>query len=142
MKRELTKSKEAQLRKEWIRYNKRRKESHQPPITFEKYVEWSFGMKSQTIIIPLVNRNKRKTRKLKARWTMEGSALDTPSWDGPGDSPPPSNGIVGPDEYAPKPPKQTYTGDLIKGIATMHKSNAVPVVVRQQATEVAEMRRN
>lgn len=34
-----------------------------------------------------------------------------------------------------------YTGTLIKGIATMHKSNAVPIIDEQQATEIARMRR-
>jgi len=30
---------------------------------------------------------------------------------------------------------------LIKGIATMHKSNAVPVIDQKQAIEIANMRR-
>jgi hypothetical protein len=32
-----------------------------------------------------------------------------------------------------------YTGTLIKGIATMHKSNAVPVINQKEATEIARM---
>jgi len=36
---------------------------------------------------------------------------------------------------------QVYTGDLIKGIATMHKSNAVPVINKEQATDISNMRR-
>ena len=35
-----------------------------------------------------------------------------------------------------------YTGTLVKGIATMHKSNAVPVIYQQEATDIANMRRN
>ena len=34
-----------------------------------------------------------------------------------------------------------YTGTLIKGIATMHKSNAVPVINKEEATDIARMRR-
>jgi len=34
-----------------------------------------------------------------------------------------------------------YTGTLIKGIATMHKSNAVPVTSGEQAIEISSMRR-
>jgi len=34
-----------------------------------------------------------------------------------------------------------YTGTLIKGIATMHKSNAVPVIDEQHAKDIARMRR-
>lgn len=34
-----------------------------------------------------------------------------------------------------------YTGTLTKGIATMHKSNAVPITSGEQAIEVSSMRR-
>jgi hypothetical protein len=34
-----------------------------------------------------------------------------------------------------------YTGDKIKGIGTMHKSNAVPVFSDEQAKDIATMRR-
>ena len=40
------------------------------------------------------------------------------------------------------PEKKEYTGTLVKGIATMHKSNAVPVIDQEQATDIANMRRN
>ena len=39
------------------------------------------------------------------------------------------------------PEKKEYTGTLIKGIATMHKSNAVPVINQEEATDIANMRR-
>ena len=34
-----------------------------------------------------------------------------------------------------------YTGTLIKGIATTHKSNLIPITSQEQAIEVARMRR-
>jgi hypothetical protein len=34
-----------------------------------------------------------------------------------------------------------YTGDKIKGIGTMHKSNAVPIFTDNEAKEIASMRR-
>jgi hypothetical protein len=34
-----------------------------------------------------------------------------------------------------------YTGTLVKGISTMHKSNAVPIINEQEAKEHASMRR-
>ena len=34
-----------------------------------------------------------------------------------------------------------YTGILVKGIGTMHKSNAVPIIDEQQMKELASMRR-
>lgn len=37
-------------------------------------------------------------------------------------------------------PKQ-YTGTLVKGISTMHKSNAVPVIDEQHMKDIASMRR-
>jgi hypothetical protein len=41
-----------------------------------------------------------------------------------------------------KKESQKYTGDLIVGIATMHKSNAVPVMRdTEQAKEISQMRR-
>lgn len=49
-----------------------------------------------------------------------------------------SNGIAG---FAPKKEPQKYTGTLIKGIATMHKSNAVPIINKEQAEEISHMRR-
>lgn len=38
--------------------------------------------------------------------------------------------------------ENVYTGTLIKGIATMHKSNAVPIINQEQAVEISQMRRN
>lgn len=35
----------------------------------------------------------------------------------------------------------SYTGTLVKGIGTMHKSNAVPVIDEQQMKDLASMRR-
>jgi hypothetical protein len=34
-----------------------------------------------------------------------------------------------------------YTGTMVKGIATMHKSNAVPVFSDEQAVDISRMRR-
>lgn len=38
-------------------------------------------------------------------------------------------------------PQQRYTGTSIVGIATMHKSNAVPAFSQREAEELARMRR-
>jgi len=40
-----------------------------------------------------------------------------------------------------KQESQRYTGDYIIGIATMHKSNAVPVTNPETAKDIAKMRR-
>jgi hypothetical protein len=39
------------------------------------------------------------------------------------------------------PEKKQYTGTLVKGISTMHKSNAVPVIDDQEIIDHARMRR-
>jgi hypothetical protein len=41
----------------------------------------------------------------------------------------------------PKAPDKVYTGTMIKGIGTMHKSNAVPIFSNEEAIDIATMRR-
>jgi len=38
-------------------------------------------------------------------------------------------------------PAKVYTGTMVKGIATMHKSNAVPVFSNEEAIDISRMRR-
>jgi hypothetical protein len=38
-------------------------------------------------------------------------------------------------------PPKVYTGTKVKGIATMHKSNAVPVFSDEEAVDISKMRR-
>jgi hypothetical protein len=38
-------------------------------------------------------------------------------------------------------PSKVYTGTKVKGIATMHKSNAVPVFSDEEAVDISKMRR-
>lgn len=38
-------------------------------------------------------------------------------------------------------PAKVYTGTKVKGIATMHKSNAVPVFSDEEAVDISRMRR-
>lgn len=40
-----------------------------------------------------------------------------------------------------KTAKKEYTGSLVKGISTLHKSNAVPIINEQEAKDHANMRR-
>lgn len=42
---------------------------------------------------------------------------------------------------ATKAPNKIYTGTKIKGIGTMHKSNAVPIFSDEEAVAIATMRR-
>ena len=40
-----------------------------------------------------------------------------------------------------KSPEKVYTGTKVKGIGTMHKSNAVPIFSDEEAIEISKMRR-
>lgn len=42
---------------------------------------------------------------------------------------------------AVRAPDKIYTGDKIKGIGTMHKSNAVPIFSNEEAVAISKMRR-
>ena len=50
--------------------------------------------------------------------------------------------LVTPGGDTPKSPPKIYSGDKMIGIAVLHKSNSVPVFSREEAVEVATMRRN
>lgn len=56
------------------------------------------------------------------------------------DTKPPSQNLV---DYgvASKAESKKYTGTLVKGISTLHKSNAVPILSQEEAVEHASMRR-
>ena len=42
---------------------------------------------------------------------------------------------------APRVESPRYTGTLVKGIGTMHKSNAIPIIDEEQMKDIARMRR-
>lgn len=46
-----------------------------------------------------------------------------------------------PGAVAARPADKVYTGNKIKGIGTMHKSNAVPIFSDDEAQDIAHMRR-
>ena len=58
--------------------------------------------------------------------------------DGLADLPPTSDSVC---SNGSKRESVKYTGTLVKGIPTLHKSNAIPVTSGEQAIEVSQMRR-
>jgi len=118
---------QAQMEKlhvEWKQYNKdcRRKNMHSAQFdNFEDYVAYVRG------------NYKPKLQKEFKEYTPTKSYRRETQYI-------PSSGMsVG---VAAKKESQQYTGDLICGIATMHKSNAVPIMRgTKQAEEIAKMRR-
>lgn len=49
--------------------------------------------------------------------------------------------VVTPGETCYLKQKKVYTGSAIMGVATMHKSNAVPVFSQEEAVNISSMRR-
>lgn len=74
--------------------------------------------------------------------TLKGSTKELPSGDyrGKYDAKPTSlkEWVTGPVSSKPSP---VYTGTKVKGIGTMHKSNAVPIFTDEEAVSIASMRR-
>ncbi len=67
------------------------------------------------------------------------SNLQASTYRRPSPNVPSGNGIG---SYIPKKPEMQYTGDELAGIATMHKSNMVPVRKdSNDAIDIARMRR-
>jgi hypothetical protein len=80
--------------------------------------------------------NKKRARAMKAEpliYNLTGAT------DRAGTAHIPSLNTVG--GVAALAPPKVYTGTKVKGIATMHKSNAVPVFSDEEAIDISKMRR-
>jgi len=64
--------------------------------------------------------------------------LDVPAGRSTAHIPSRNTGEIGVATYKPSP---QYTGTKVKGIGTMHKSNAVPIFSDDEAKEISSMRR-
>lgn len=80
--------------------------------------------------------DKRKSRAMKAE-PLSYSLSAPPGRGSTTHIPSRSTGVQVATMAAPK----VYTGTKVKGIATMHKSNAVPVFSDEEAIEISRMRR-
>lgn len=125
----LTKAQHEKLAEEHRAYNKRMKQAgrHSERMTFEEYVNYAYGKNTTKRKQEHLAQTEVKTFTPKAT----GYRRETPTYQS-GEA---SKG------FAALPEKKEYTGTLIKGIATMHKSNAVPVLGEEDATAIASMRR-
>ena len=101
-------------------HNKMLKRLGQPKMTFEEYVDYLHG-------------RVKPTKKRFSEYTANrpASYRETPAY-------PSRDSGTG---VAAKTETMKYTGTLVKGIATMHKSNAVPIIDDQQAKDISSMRR-
>jgi hypothetical protein len=118
----ITKAKLKQLEQDHIEYNRFLKQRHMPKITFEEYVDQVFGR---------VKPVKKKADTFVDRLPTVYRANTYPSVMGTGLA------------VCSKQEPQAYSGEQkLLGIATLHKSNMVPVFAKQDAVDIAKMRRN
>ena len=126
----LTTAQHNKLTEEHRLYNKRMRQAgrHSERMSFEEYVDYVYGKKTGTTKQEHMDPTTIKTFTPAAprytRQTVQYASLETQSRTIPA-----------------QPAKKEYTGTLVKGIATMHKSNAVPVLGEDDATDIAHMRR-
>lgn len=120
----MTKARVLQLEADHKSHNKFLKSIKLAPISYDEYVDYVHGKAPRT--------RKPAPQPLKSVPEYRRQVPEIPSL------PMSMSGMQ--DACARKEP-QKYTGTLIKGIATMHKSNAVPVINNEQAQEISSMRR-
>ena len=83
-------------------------------------------------------RAKKKVQKGTKRVIRTISANSTQSYRRETRSYPSSTSTAG---VAARVESPRYTGTLVKGIGTMHKSNAIPIIDEEQMKDLASMRR-
>jgi len=115
-KKKLTDSQHTKMCIDWVAYNKQMKKMGCKTKTLEEYIAYRQGKyKPQLKGTPL------------PKYEVSDHRQKYPSGDGIGTT------------YARK--ENVYTGDKLLGIATMHKSNMVPVFSKENAEDIAKMRR-
>jgi len=104
--------------------NKKRKQQHESRLSLDEYIDMRHG---------IVPKPQRKFEVYKpARSYAQMRAQETKKYPSVT-----SNAAI----VCEKPERKEYTGTLVKGIATMHKSNAVPIIDDEQARDISRMRR-
>lgn len=117
----LTKAKESSWREDFAIYNRELKRQGSPRLTWEEYMDMRLG-KVKSVKPVFKELTADKTHPRYADRVVH-----------------PSLGIVAGNTH--KRESLKYTGTLVKGIATMHKSNAVPVIDEEQMKDISRMRR-
>lgn len=119
----LTKAKEQSWRDDFAIYNRHLKSQGEPRLTWEQYTDMRLG--KTTKAKPINNKSTYTPNNTHPRYVDRVVH--------------PSLGVVGGNTN--KRESLKYTGTLVKGIATMHKSNAVPVIDEEQMKDISRMRR-
>lgn len=141
----ITKAQQQEIERGWRERNARLKQMGLPKETLEEYTNWLYGRgkkakrqenprtETKTSFSGLDQKKVQQERKSEcAESTKDKHEENTPS--------PKSLGlwITGPVSSKPSP---IYTGTKVKGIGTMHKSNAVPIFSDEEAVDISRMRR-
>ena len=129
----ITKAKMAEYEVRWRKHNKWAKQNNMHDMrydTVQQYIDYCHGKTP-----------KREVRLDRTRFTPEKSYAQQQIEDFNNKYPSLPMDPKG-SHNCGKKETMKYTGDLIQGIATMHKSNAVPVMKgTDQAKDIARMRR-
>lgn len=120
----MTKAKYAELQADWLQHNRDLKRQGLSKIDFDEYVDNRRG----------IVRGKTINHSIKL-------PIDTKPYRRENTQKIPSLLSMGTPDSCAKKETIKYTGTLIKGIATMHKSNAVPVINEEQMQDISRMRR-
>jgi len=127
----LTTAQQEKLIEEHRLFNKRMKQAgrHSERMTFEEYVDYVYGKAPKAPKAERQAATEVKTFEWRVpRYVRETKTYASHSGFGSG--------------VAAKAERKEYTGTLVKGIATLHKSNAVPVINQEEAEMISKMRRN
>ena len=123
-KKNLTDNQILKLEQEWRAYNKRMRKINCHSAQFDTLEQYLSYVRGEHKMV------KKEFEPYVPKETYHRETTNYPSL---------SNTIDG---FAAKKESPQYTGDLIVGIGTMHKSNAVPIMRgTKQAKEIAQMRR-
>lgn len=141
----ITKAQQQEIERGWRERNARLKQMGLPKETLEEYTDWLYGRGKKTKRQESLRKETKTTFSGLDKKTVQESKSEcnkkstedkheenTPS--------PKSLGlwITGPVSSKPSP---VYTGTKVKGIGTMHKSNAVPIFSDEEAVDISRMRR-
>tara|TARA_B100000902_G_C27321759_1_gene925138 strand:- start:6831 stop:7304 length:474 start_codon:yes stop_codon:yes gene_type:complete len=120
--------------------NKELKRAGQPKWTFEQYVDYCHGI--QPKVDPRSREAFKVNKKPATNWRAEQDKDHRKKYPSLMEEQMKAGTYKSDGEGMRKKEPMKYTGDLIEGIATMHKSNAVPVMKgTNQAKDIARMRR-
>ena len=109
-------------------YNKRLKQQHRHAerLTLDQYIDYVHG--KSPVRAKQISKHYTHAEYQPKEERYQRSVPNIPSVDLRGN-------------FVTKTEPMKYTGTLVKGIATMHKSNAVPVIDDQHAKDISKMRR-